>query len=73
MRAIAIGRKNWLHLASKEAGPKIAAIFSVAESCRRFDIPIRMYLAEILPCLANRSTLSLAGLAPTAHAAGLAN
>ena len=30
MRPIAIGRKNWLHLGSKEAGPKIAAIFSVS-------------------------------------------
>src|ERR1035441_4603886 len=37
MRPIAIGRKNWLHLGSKEAGPKIAAIFSVIESCRRLD------------------------------------
>jgi transposase len=27
MRPIAIGRRNWLHLGSKEAGPKIAAIF----------------------------------------------
>src|SRR4051794_6103159 len=34
MRPIAIGRKNWLHLGSKEAEPKIAAIFSVVESCR---------------------------------------
>jgi transposase len=28
MRPISIGRRNWLHLGSKEAGPKIAAIFS---------------------------------------------
>ena len=32
MRPIAIGRKNWLHLGSKETGPKIAAIFSIVES-----------------------------------------
>ena len=38
---IANRRKNWLHLGSNEAGPKIAAIFSVAESCRRLNIPIR--------------------------------
>ena len=49
MRPIAIGRKNWLHLGSKEAGPKIAAIFSVVESCRRLNIPIRKYLADVLP------------------------
>ena len=69
MRPIAIGRRNWLHLGSKEAGPKIAAIFSVIESCRRLNIPIRKYLADVLPGLANRSIQSLAELTPTAYAA----
>ncbi len=73
MRPIAIGRKNWLHLGSKEAGPKIAAIFSVVESCRRLNIPIRKYLADVLPGLANRSIQSLAELTPAAYAATLAN
>ena len=73
MRSIAIGRKNWLHLGSKEAGPKIAAIFSVVESCRRLNIPIRKYLADVLPGLANRSIQSLPELTPTAYAARLAN
>ena len=69
MRPIAIGRKNWLHLGSKEAGPKIAAIFSVVESCRKLNIPIRMYLADVLPGLADRSIHELAGLTPAAYAA----
>jgi transposase len=69
MRPVAIGRRNWLHLGSKEAGPKIAAIFSVVESCRRLNIPIRRYLADVLPGLANRSIQSLAGLTPAAYAA----
>lgn len=73
MRSIAIGRKNWLHLGSKEAGPKIAAIFSVVESCRRLNIPVRKYLADVLPGLANRSIQSLPELTPTAYAARLAN
>ena len=72
MRPVAIGGSNWLHLGSKEAGPKIAAIFSVVESCRRLNIPIRHYLAEILPGLANRSIRSLAELTPAAYAASLA-
>jgi hypothetical protein len=55
MRMIAIGRRNWLHLGSKEAGPKIAAIFSIVESCRRLKIPIRPYLADTLPGLASPS------------------
>jgi transposase len=73
MRPIAIGRKNWLHLGSKEAGPKIAAIFSVVESCRRLGVPIRKYLADVLPGLANRSIQSLAELTPSAYAATHAN
>ena len=73
MRSIAIGRKNWLHLGSKEAGPKIAAIFSVVESCRRLNIPIRKYLGGVLPGLADRSIQSLAELTPTAYAARTTN
>jgi hypothetical protein len=69
MRPIALGRRNWLHLGSKEAGPKIAAIFSIVESCRRLDVPIRKYLADVLPGLAERSIQSLAELSPAAYAA----
>jgi len=65
-------RKNWLHLGSKEAGPKIAAIFSIVESCRKLDVLIRKYLAEVLPGLADRSIQSLAELTPTAYAAKMA-
>jgi transposase len=72
MRPIAIGRKNWLHLGSKEAGPKIAAIFSIVESCRKLNVPIRQYLADMLPGLADRSIQSLAELTPAAYAARMA-
>ncbi len=72
MRPIAIGRKNWLHLGSKEAGPKIAAIFSIVESCRKMGIPIRQYLAATLPGLADRSIHELASLTPTAYTAQMA-
>ncbi len=69
MRPISIGRRNWLHLGSKEAGPKIAAIFSIVESCRKLNVPIREYLADVLPGLADRSIQSLDELTPTAYAA----
>ena len=72
MRPVAIGRRNWLHLGSKEAGPKIAAIFSVIESCRRLGVPVRQYLPDVLPGLANRSIQSLASLTPTAYTANQA-
>jgi hypothetical protein len=69
MRPVSIGRRNWLHLGSKEAGPKVAAIFSIIESCRRLQIPVREYLASVLPGLANRSIQSVAQLTPPAYAA----
>ena len=72
MRPIAIGRKNWLHLGSKEAGPRIAAIFSIVESCRKLGVPIRKYLADVLPGLADRSIQELADLTPAAYAANFA-
>jgi hypothetical protein len=69
MRPIAIGRRNWLHLGSKEAGPKIAAIFSIVESCRKLNVLIRKYLADVLPGLADRSIQSLNEFIPSTYAA----
>jgi hypothetical protein len=47
----------------------VAAILSVTESCRRLDIPIREYLAAILPGLADIRIQKLADLTPAAWAA----
>jgi transposase len=69
MRGIALGRKNWIHIGSPQAGPKVAAILSVVETCRRLDIPARQYLAAVLPGLAEVSIQKLAGLTPAAWAA----
>jgi transposase len=65
MRPVAIGRKNWIHVGSPQAGPKIAAILSVLESCRRLKLPVRDYLAAVLPGLADRPIQSLPGLTPS--------
>ena len=72
MRPIAIGRRNWIHIGHEQAGPKIAAIFSIVESCRRLGLPIRDYLAAVLPGLATRSIQSLDQLTPAAYAASKA-
>jgi hypothetical protein len=37
---------------SQQAGPKVAAILSVVESCRRLKIPAGDYLTTALPGLA---------------------
>ncbi len=41
MRPVAVDRKNWIHVGHPGAGPRVAAIISVIESCRRLNIPVR--------------------------------
>jgi len=67
--AIAHKRKNWIHVGSQQAGPKVAAILSVVESCPRLKLPVREYLADILPGLANRSIQSIKQFTPALWAA----
>ena len=69
MRPVALGRKNWIHLGSKEAGPRVAAIISIVETCRRLNIRVRDYLASVLPGLADFPINRVAELTPTAWAA----
>ena len=64
MRPITLGRKNWLHVGSAQAGPKVAAIMSVIESCRRLGVPVKEYLMEVLPGLGRRSTSDVVRLTP---------
>jgi len=44
MRPVAVGRKNWIHVGSAKAGPKIVAILSVLETCRRMKLRGSDYL-----------------------------
>src|SRR4051795_6932025 len=69
MRPVVLGRKNWIHLGSQEAGPKVAAILSVVESCRRVKIPIREYLSAVLPGLADFPLQRIKARTPPAWAA----
>jgi transposase len=69
MRPVAVGRKNWLHIGSVQAGPKVAAILSVVESCRRLRVPVKEYLAFVLPGLQGRTMREVAGLTPARWAA----
>jgi len=69
MRGVAVGRKNWIHVGSPEAGPRVAAILSVLETCRRRGIAVRKYLGAVLPGLADISIQRIAELTPAAWAA----
>jgi transposase len=66
MRPLALGRRNWIHIGSEQAGPRVAAIISVVETCRRLKIPIRDYLGSILPGLADFPINRIAELTPAA-------
>ncbi len=72
MRPVALGRKNWLHVGSVQAGPKVAAILSVVESCRRLDVPAKEYLAATLPGLNRRTLSQVSNLTPARWSAGRA-
>jgi transposase len=69
MRPVALGRKNWIHLGSKEAGPRVAAIISIVETCRRLGLPVRDYLGSVLPGLADFPIKRVADLTPSAWTA----
>jgi transposase len=64
MRPVALGRKNWLHVGSAKSGPKVAAILSVVESCRRLRVPVKDYLLAVLPGMSRRKHSAVAQLTP---------
>jgi hypothetical protein len=66
MRGIALGRKNWIHIGSEAAGPKVAALLTVIETCRRLDLSARDYLLDTLPGLSSLSIQRLAERTPSA-------
>ena len=56
-------------MGSPQAGPKVAAILSVVETCRRMKIAVRDYLGAVLPGLADTSIQQVAQLTPAAWVA----
>jgi transposase len=68
IRPLALGRKNWIHIGSEEAGPRVAAIVSIIETCRRLSIPVRDYLGSVLPGLADFPINRIGELTPGAWA-----
>src|ERR1700688_5298766 len=59
-------RKNWIHVGSEQAGPRVAAIISIVETCRRLQIPVREYLSVVLPGLENFPANRVNELTPAA-------
>jgi transposase len=69
MRPVALGRKNWLRVGSPNAGPKVAAILSIVESCRRLRAPLKEYLLDILPGLDRHKVTEITQFTPGRWAA----
>jgi len=47
-----------------KSGPKVAAILSVVESCRRLHIPVKDYLLALLPGMNQRRLPEVSLLTP---------
>jgi hypothetical protein len=64
LRAIAIGRKNWLFAGSDKGGHTAAVLFSVFASCQRHGIDPCAYLRDVLGRLPTQPAARLAELLP---------
>jgi hypothetical protein len=68
IRPVALGRKNWIYIGSERAGPRVAAIISIVETCGRLNIPIRDYLGSVLPGLSDFPVNRISELTPATWA-----
>ncbi|MFN3180659.1 MAG: transposase, partial [Nannocystaceae bacterium] len=53
IREPAIGRKNFLFTGSADAAKRLAAAYSIVQSCRALDISTREYLVDVVTKLEN--------------------
>ncbi|MFM8535932.1 MAG: IS66 family transposase [Acidimicrobiia bacterium] len=53
LRALTIGRKNWMFIGSTDAGPRAAILYTVAASAARHDLDVWAYLRDGLERLAS--------------------
>ena len=67
LRALTIGRKNWMFIGSPEAGPRAAVLYTVVASAARHELDIWAYLRDVLERLATGG-VTLADLLPDAWA-----
>ena len=48
IRAVAVGRKNWLFAGSEEGAKRAALLISLVGTCRMLDIDPALYLKDVL-------------------------
>jgi len=64
IRPLAIGRKNWLFMGSKNGGESAAVLISLVQTCRNLDINPQEYLEDIMRRIMSHSTHKLHELLP---------
>ena len=52
LRALTIGRRNWLFIGSPQAGPRAAILYTVVASAARHNLDLWAYLRDVLERLA---------------------
>jgi transposase len=65
IRPIALGRKNWLFIGSRESGEATANIMSIICTCKRAGVEPYAYLLDVMRRLPSMKTSELDALLPT--------
>jgi transposase len=73
LRAIALGRKNWLFAGSLAGAKRAALLYSLVQSCRLAEISPFEYLKDVLIRIATHPQSQIAQLTPRAWAATFRN
>jgi transposase len=69
LRAIAVGRKNWLFAGSLEGATRAALLYSLVQSCALIDVAPFDYLKDVLLRVATHPHRLIAQLTPAGWAA----
>jgi transposase len=64
MRAVVMGRRNWLHVGQEVGGERAANLFSLMVSCRRLGVEPYGYLCDIVPRLGRHPQKDIWELTP---------
>jgi len=70
LRAIAVGRKNWLFVGSNRGGRRAAVLYSLIATCKRHAIDPFAYLRDVLERVATHPSSGIAVLLPPNWKAG---
>jgi len=68
LRAVAIGRKNWLFAGNDEGGRRAAILYSVIASCKLHQLDPYAYFRDLLQCLTADPQAAIDELTPLAFA-----